>query len=166
MGIIIPKKDVVVCYLLAENHFWLGERRTDPYLGKWIGVGGKIETGETPEEAQKRETLEEFRVDVQVSDLLKLGEFNLIRSDKPGLDRLLHVFVSYKWTGEPCATDAMIPHKVLFSELSSCSKKMLPGDDKLMSCIFAGQRVVGSIVRKNDEGALESMVIRKANGEF
>ena len=34
-------------------------RRDDPNAGKWIGVGGKFEEGETPEECAIRETREE-----------------------------------------------------------------------------------------------------------
>lgn len=42
-------------------------RRYPPNEGKWNGVGGKIEAGETPAECVRREVMEEANVDVSES---------------------------------------------------------------------------------------------------
>ena len=34
-------------------------KQDDPNQGKWIGIGGKIESGETPDDCMKREIIEE-----------------------------------------------------------------------------------------------------------
>lgn len=52
----------VLCYLI-ENGRWLMLHRCkksrDPNEGKWIGIGGGLEEGESPEEACDREFFEE-----------------------------------------------------------------------------------------------------------
>ena len=43
------------CYLMLYRN----KKPGDPNAGKWIGIGGKIEEGETPDECNNREVLEE-----------------------------------------------------------------------------------------------------------
>lgn len=55
-------KKTTLCYL--ENHgSWLmlyrNKKPDDPNEGKWLGIGGKIEPGETADECNRREVLEE-----------------------------------------------------------------------------------------------------------
>lgn len=55
-------KNTTLCYI-QQNNCYLMMHRTkkehDPNEGKWIGVGGKFEEGETPEECLLREVKEE-----------------------------------------------------------------------------------------------------------
>jgi len=51
-----------LCYLEKDNQYLMmlrNRKSADPNSGKWIGVGGKIEPGETPEECLVREVKEE-----------------------------------------------------------------------------------------------------------
>ena len=55
-------KDATLCYLERNGQYLMllrNKKSNDPNEGKWIGVGGKPEQGETPEECAKREILEE-----------------------------------------------------------------------------------------------------------
>lgn len=45
--------------LLADNHVLLIQRGWDPYAGRWALPGGYVETGETFEQAARRELTEE-----------------------------------------------------------------------------------------------------------
>lgn len=42
----------------------LGKRADSPYQGLWCAFGGRVENGETPEEALKRELLEELGIKI------------------------------------------------------------------------------------------------------
>lgn len=51
-----------VCYLQRDNKYLMlyrNKKKIDVNKGKWIGVGGKLEEGESPEECIKREIKEE-----------------------------------------------------------------------------------------------------------
>lgn len=51
-----------VCYLQKDDNYLMlyrNKKKIDVNKGKWIGVGGKLENGETPQECVKREIKEE-----------------------------------------------------------------------------------------------------------
>lgn len=55
-------KRTTLCYI-ENNGKWLmlyrNRKPEDPNEGKWLGIGGKIEPGETPDECNVREVYEE-----------------------------------------------------------------------------------------------------------
>ena len=57
-----PPKKTTLCYI-EKDGMWLmlhrNKKENDPNEGKWIGIGGKLEEGETPDECAKREVFEE-----------------------------------------------------------------------------------------------------------
>ena len=57
-------KFTTLCYIEAEGKYLMLHRvskakKSDPNAGKWIGVGGHFEDGESPEECMLREVYEE-----------------------------------------------------------------------------------------------------------
>jgi 8-oxo-dGTP pyrophosphatase MutT (NUDIX family) len=51
-----------LCYIQKEDKvlfLYRNKKKNDPNAGKWIGIGGKTEPGETPEQCVKREVFEE-----------------------------------------------------------------------------------------------------------
>ena len=55
-------KDATLCYIESDGKYLMllrNRKQNDPNEGKWIGVGGKREAGETPEECARREIREE-----------------------------------------------------------------------------------------------------------
>ena len=53
-----------ICFCRAGNHVLMLQRLKEPNKGKWNGLGGKIGSGETPEQAVRREVLEESGLDL------------------------------------------------------------------------------------------------------
>ena len=54
--------DTTLCYIEHDGKYLMlnrNKKAKDLNEGKWIGVGGKVEPGETPEQCVRRETLEE-----------------------------------------------------------------------------------------------------------
>lgn len=49
----------VIGFLIKDGQILMIKRKKQPWLNKWNGVGGKIEEGETPKEAIRREIHEE-----------------------------------------------------------------------------------------------------------
>ena len=51
-------KRTTICYIEKDNQYLMlyrNKKKEDYNKGKWIGVGGKIECGETPEQCILRE---------------------------------------------------------------------------------------------------------------
>jgi 8-oxo-dGTP diphosphatase len=63
--------DVTAAILSKDNRLLIAQRKTrDKLSNKWEFPGGKVESGETPEECLKREIKEEFAIDVSVGEFL------------------------------------------------------------------------------------------------
>ncbi len=96
---------VVGAAILADHHRKLcvlaGERSSPPALaGRWEFPGGKVEPGETDEQALVRECREELGVTIRVG--VRLGPELPISGDTPGVLRVYEARLS---DGEPVALE-------------------------------------------------------------
>ena len=90
--------ETVLCYIKNDNRYLMlyrNKKKNDPNMGKWMGVGGHIESGETPDEAMRREIKEETNLDV--IEYRKNGIVLFINDD---YQELMHVYTITKTTGE------------------------------------------------------------------
>jgi mutator protein MutT len=69
--------DVTAAIIEKDGKILIAQRKKGKHLeGKWEFPGGKVESGETPEECLKRELLEEFGIEVEIRDLIGNSEFD------------------------------------------------------------------------------------------
>jgi len=70
-GLIINKIDVVAAVIRIDDRYFIAQRDSSKHLGgQWEFPGGKIDAGETPEQALTREMIEEFATLVKPEKLL------------------------------------------------------------------------------------------------
>jgi 8-oxo-dGTP diphosphatase len=67
---------VVAAVIIENNKVFATQRGYGEFKGGWEFPGGKIEAGETPEEALVREIKEELDADIIVGDFLRKVEFD------------------------------------------------------------------------------------------
>jgi mutator protein MutT len=109
-------------------------------MGKWNGVGGKIEPGETIEEATKREAREE--IGVEPNNLIKVAELSFYFPHNPAWDLLAHVYFSEEWEGAILESEEMRPEwfaveKIPFDTMWSDDSFWLPE-------VLAGKKLTGT----------------------
>ncbi len=106
--------------------------------GRWNGVGGKLEDGETIESAAIRECQEE--INVTPSMLVKAAEIVFDEEHLGKRERLhVHVFTTGSWKGEPQETEEMAPR--WFSESKIPYENMWPDDPYWLPQILEGKKV-------------------------
>lgn len=104
----MQKKTLSLLFLRRDNEVLLAMKKRGFGEGRWNGVGGKVEAGESLEQAMIRETEEEIGVTPTVFE--KVGD---IRFDEyfKGVPTLMHVhvFTAAAWTGQPIESEEMAP---------------------------------------------------------
>ncbi|XOF32321.1 MAG: NUDIX hydrolase [Candidatus Electrothrix sp. YB6] len=68
--------------IIDDNRILLGKRNKEPEFGKWVLPGGKIEFGETHEQAAIREAKEELGVDIEPQGLAGKGIYYIMGQNK------------------------------------------------------------------------------------
>ena len=92
-------KMTTLCYLEKEGRVLLLHRtkkQNDENGGKYIGVGGKFEAGESPEDCMRREVFEETGYRPLAHRYRGIVTFV---SDEYGTE-YMHLFTASDWTGE------------------------------------------------------------------
>lgn len=68
--------NVVAAVIVRNGKILATQRGYGAFKDGWEFPGGKIEVGESPEEALKREILEELGVDIEVHELIDVVEYD------------------------------------------------------------------------------------------
>ena len=87
-----------LCYLEKDEKYLMLHRTkkvNDENHDKWIGVGGKFEDRESPEDCMKREILEE--TGLTVTDFCYRGIVTFVSDQYP--TEYMHLFTVTDWTG-------------------------------------------------------------------
>ncbi|QCE35533.1 8-oxo-dGTP diphosphatase MutT [Acetobacteraceae bacterium] len=101
-----------------------------PLAGLWEFPGGKVETGETPEEALQRELKEELNINALVKEMepLSFASFTY-----PKFHLLMPLFVIRRWTGDLTPKENQALKAISLSELKNFD--MPPADIPLIPLI-------------------------------
>lgn len=68
--------NVVAAVIMKEGRVFATQRGYGEFKDGWEFPGGKVEAGESPEEALRREICEELEVEVNVGDLIDTIEYD------------------------------------------------------------------------------------------
>lgn len=84
----MKKIEVVAAIIIKDHHVFATQRGYGEFKDWWEFPGGKIEAGERPQDALKREIREELDAEISVGELLQTVEW-----DYPAFHLTMHCFV-------------------------------------------------------------------------
>ena len=134
------KLETTLLYLRKNDEILLAKKKRGFAKDKYKGVGGKVENGETPEEAAIRECKEE--ISVKPTKYEKVGIIEYDEYYKGKREQItVHVYISDKWTGEPKESDEMFPK---WFNINSLPYDEMIGDDPYwLPLVLEGKKVKG-----------------------
>ena len=129
-------------FLRRDDEILLAMKKRGLGKGRYNGVGGKIEQGETVEKAAVRECEEEIEVTPTKFHQVARLDFLMDADTEPWrIDG--HVFVATEWQGEPTETEEMAPQwfniaDIPYNEMWQDDQMWLPLvlKDKQVRCSF------------------------------
>lgn len=144
-----------IVFLRDEDTILLAMKKRGFGMGRWNGVGGKLEPGETSEACAKRETLEE--IGVRALTLTKVAEmtFHEFHEGIPSIVRS-DVYICNQWQGEPTETEEMAPQ--WFSDEKLPLDTMWPDDALWLPRVLLGEKLRCSFTFDANDTIVESTI--------
>ncbi len=156
-------KDAILCFLIDNSspdlRVLLGWKKRGFGRGKYVGMGGKIEDGETLKQATTREIKEEINVFVDEDDLSYAGRLLFKFPHKPSWDHDVHVFVTEKWIGDPHESDEIQPG--WFSSTNIPYGRMWDDAQYWLPQILSGQVIEAHFTFQADNGIVATAQVNK-----
>ena len=140
-------KQATLCLLVKDNQILLAMKKRGFGIGKWNGVGGKVEDGEEIVDAVIRETKEEIGVDIK--NPAQVGILHFYFPYKPEWDQEVHLFLAKDWQGNPKESEEMAPKWFLLNEIPY--DKMWDDDKLWLPHILKGEKVQADFIFKQGE---------------
>ena len=142
-------KICTLVFLLEGDNILLAMKKRGFGSGRWNGVGGKVEQGETVAQAMIRETEEEI-----VVTPLEYESAGYLKFSFPDgtADMTAHVFICTAWDGEPLETEEMAPRWFKISEIPY--DRMWQDDEYWLPQVLEGKFIRGNFVFDADENML------------
>ena len=124
------KYEMTLCFLMKDNKILLANKKRGFGKGKYNGVGGKLEPGETKEQAMIRECQEEINaIPTEYKNVGTLEFDEYYKGEKEY--NTLHLYIVTKWNGDIKESDEMKPtwfdiNNIPFDNMFQDDKYWLP----------------------------------------
>ena len=135
------KKLLTLCIVHEPSRVLLGMKKRGFGAGRWNGFGGKLEEGETIEDATRREIFEEAGIVAHELEKRGILEFEFVKS---GDILEVHLFRVNDYSGTPTESEEMKPAWFPVDEIPFDT--MWPDDKHWFPLFLAGKKFKGKFV--------------------
>lgn len=158
------RQDTLVFLLKDPNEILLAMKKRGFGAGKYNGVGGKVQAGESVLAAAVREAQEEVGVQVQEQELVQVAELEFHFHEKPDWSIQCHTFFAREWAGDPTESDEMAPEwfdrtQIPYERMWVDDKYWLPMvlQGEYIKAVFHFNHDGSKLVRYSIEGASRTL---------
>lgn len=145
----MKQKQLTLLFLIQENNVLLAMKKRGFGVGRWNGVGGKVEKNETLEEAAIRECQEEIMVTPVTLEKVAKITFNEIHENERKI-MIVNVFICTQWSGTPIETEEMRPQ--WFKKADIPYDNCWADDKYWLPLVLSGKKLEASFTMgENDE---------------
>ncbi len=145
------RKILTLCLVKNNDQILLGLKKRGFGEGRWNGFGGKLEQGESIEDAAIREMFEESNI--KLLSLEKIGQLDFEFYDNLGNILEVHLFVSEDFEGDPVETEEMLPKWFHISEIPL--NEMWPDDRYWFPLFLENKKFKGRFLFGENDVILE-----------
>ena len=124
----MKKLEVVAANIKENEKYFATQRGYGEFTGWWEFPGGKIENGESKEEALKREIREELATEIEIDRFITTVPF-----DYPEFHLIMHCFICHITAGQPQLLEAKAAKWLDKNDLASV--EWLPADRAILHLI-------------------------------
>ena len=136
-------KQLTLLFILEDDSVLLAMKKRGFGAGRWNGVGGKLDEGETIEEALVRECQEE--ISVTPTQYKKMAEILFDEHHNGERSQMqVHVYVCEAYEGEPKESEEMAPEWYKLNELPF--DEMWPDDPYWLPQVLDGKKLKATFV--------------------
>lgn len=149
-------KTVTLLFLRRDDQILLAMKKRGFGAGLWNGVGGKLDPGETIEQAMIRECQEEIDVTPLEYEKVAVHEFQEFSNNQP-TTMTVHTYACIKWSGDPAESEEMRPEWFKTDTLPFDS--MWPDDPLWLPQVLVGKKLRTVFVLDQANKIIESEII-------
>lgn len=150
-----PLRQATLCFLIKDDQVLLAMKKRGFGVGRWNGVGGKPDVGESIEQTAIRETQEE--IEVTPKDMESVAVLDFFFLNKPDWSQQVVAYFSKTWEGEPMETEEMKPQWYEKNKLPF--ESMWPDDPLWVPLVLSGKKVKAEFLFGENDSILDHNVI-------
>ena len=147
---IMSRKILTLIIIQKDEKVLLGMKKRGFGVGRWNGFGGKVDQGETVENAAKREIFEE--AGITANNLEKVGVLDFSWQAKPDDILKVNIFKATDFSGDPIESEEMKPQWFLVSEIPY--EKMWADDAYWLPLFLKNKKFTGKFVFDEKDNVL------------
>jgi mutator protein MutT len=147
----MTEKTCTLLFLMRGDEILLAMKKRGFGANRYNGVGGKIDPGETVEEALIRECQEE--IEVTPLHFWKVAEHDFVQNTGKNPWRMyVHAYLCDEWKGEPVETEEMAPEWFNLKDIPY--DNMWQDDVFWIPQVLAGKKLVGKFTFDEQDNML------------